>query len=97
MRCGEKFNEKSDHHSGDCRHGSRAPSAHAVKTITINTNTAGELADACGVKPSDPGAGTKQTFCQGFAQGAISVELSSRGYGTSRSAFLDLRRHAQRQ
>jgi hypothetical protein len=50
--------------------------AHAAKTTTIATNTAGELADACGVKPSDPGAGTKQTFCQGFAQGAISVELS---------------------
>jgi hypothetical protein len=50
--------------------------AHAAKTITINTKTAGELADVCGVKPGDPGADTKQTFCQGFAQGAISVELS---------------------
>jgi|tagenome__1003787_1003787.scaffolds.fasta_scaffold19536109_1 Ssp1 endopeptidase immunity protein Rap1a len=53
--------------------------AHAAKTITIATNTAGELADTCGVKPGDPGAGTKQTFCQGFAQGAISVELHHAG------------------
>src|SRR5690349_8027653 len=53
--------------------------AHAAKTITINTNTAGELADACGVKPGDSGADTKRTFCQGFAQGAISVELRHAG------------------
>jgi Rap1a immunity proteins len=53
--------------------------AHAAKTITINTNTAGELADVCGVKPGDPGADTKQTFCQGFAQGAINVELRHAG------------------
>jgi len=53
--------------------------AHAAKTITINTNTAGELADVCGVKPGDPGVDTKRTFCQGFAQGAISVELRHAG------------------
>jgi hypothetical protein len=53
--------------------------AHAAKTITINTNTAGELVDACGVKPGVPGADTKQTFCQGFAQGAINVELRHAG------------------
>jgi hypothetical protein len=34
--------------------------AHAAKTFTINTNTAGELADTCGVKPGDPGADTKR-------------------------------------
>jgi hypothetical protein len=50
--------------------------AHAAKTTAINTNTAGELADVCGVKPGETGAATKQTFCQGFAQGAIAVELS---------------------
>jgi hypothetical protein len=53
--------------------------AHAAKTMTINTNTAGELADVCGVKPGDPVADTKQTFCQGFAQGAISVKLGQAG------------------
>jgi hypothetical protein len=53
--------------------------AQAAKTITINTNTAGELADACAVKPGGPGADTKRTFCQGFAQGAISVELHHAG------------------
>ena len=50
--------------------------AQAAKTSAINTNTAGELADVCGVKPGETGAATKQTFCQGFAQGAIAVELS---------------------
>src|SRR5689334_14781131 len=53
--------------------------AHAAKTLTINTNTAGDLADVCGVKPGDPGSGTKRTFCQGFAQGAISVEMRHTG------------------
>jgi Rap1a immunity proteins len=53
--------------------------AHAAKTITINTNTAGELADACGAKPGDPEADNRRTFCQGFAQGAISVELRHAG------------------
>jgi hypothetical protein len=43
--------------------------AHAAKTITINMNTAGELVDACGVKPGVPGADTKQTFCQGSPKG----------------------------
>jgi Rap1a immunity proteins len=56
---------------------------HAAKTITINTNTAGELADACGVKQGDPGTDTKRTFCQGFAQGAISVELHHAGRNKS--------------
>jgi hypothetical protein len=31
------------------------------------------------VKSGDPAANTRQTFCQGFAQGAISVELSHAG------------------
>jgi hypothetical protein len=53
--------------------------AHAAKTASINTNTAGELADICGVKRGDPSAATKRTFCQGFAQGAISVELRHAG------------------
>jgi hypothetical protein len=53
--------------------------AHAAKTIAINTDTVGELADACSVKPGHPGADTKRTFCQGFAQGAINVELRHAG------------------
>jgi len=53
--------------------------AHAAKTTTINTSTAGDLADVCGAKPGQPGADRKQTYCQGFAQGAISVALRSAG------------------
>jgi hypothetical protein len=53
--------------------------AQAARTTAINTNTAGELADVCSVKPGAPAANIKQTFCQGFAQGAISVELRHAG------------------
>jgi hypothetical protein len=53
--------------------------AHAAKTVAINTNTAGELADVCAAKQGQPAAATKRTFCQGFAQGAINVELRHAG------------------
>jgi hypothetical protein len=52
------------------------PAARAAEPISIRTNTAGELADACGVNPREPGADAKINFCHGFAQGAIAVELS---------------------
>ena len=42
--------------------------------ITIRTDTAGELADACSAKEQ-----AKITFCQGFAQGAISLKLREAG------------------
>jgi hypothetical protein len=43
-------------------------------TITIRTDTAGQLADTCSAK--EP---AKVTFCQGFAQGAISLKLNEAG------------------
>ena len=42
--------------------------------MTIRTDTAGELADACSAKEQ-----AKVTFCQGFAQGAISLKLREAG------------------
>src|SRR6201986_986006 len=42
--------------------------------MTIRTDTAGELADACSAKEQ-----AKITFCQGFAQGAISLKLREAG------------------
>jgi hypothetical protein len=54
-------------------------SAPKPKSLTINTNRAGDLADTCEPKARDPAASTKRTFCQGFAQGAISVELKHAG------------------
>ena len=46
----------------------------ASPTITISTNTAGDLAETCGAKQQ-----AKQMFCQGFAQGAISMKLRDDG------------------
>ena len=59
--------------------GMAAAGAQAAEPITIRTNTAGELADTCGVNPREPGADARLNFCRGFAQGAIDVELSHAG------------------
>ena len=59
--------------------GMAVASAQAAQPITIRTNTAGELADTCGVNPREPGADARLNFCRGFAQGAIDVELSHAG------------------
>ena len=53
--------------------------ALAAEPITIRTNTAGELAEACGTNPREPGADAKINFCHGFAQGAITVQLGMSG------------------
>ena len=55
------------------------PAARAAEPITIRTNTAGELADACGTNPREPGADARINFCHGFAQGAITVQLRTAG------------------
>jgi hypothetical protein len=52
-----------------------ATGARAAQQMPIHTNTAGELADVCGVAPHTAGADEKINFCHGFAQGAIAVEL----------------------
>jgi hypothetical protein len=54
-------------------------SARAAEPITIRTNTAAELADACAANPKEPGADARINFCHGFAQGAITVQLRSAG------------------
>jgi hypothetical protein len=53
--------------------------ARAAQQLPIRTNTAGELADVCGVAPHTAGADEKINFCHGFAQGAINVELRHAG------------------
>ena len=53
--------------------------ALAAEPITIRTNTAGELAEACGTNPREPAADAKINFCHGFAQGAITVQLRASG------------------
>jgi hypothetical protein len=54
-------------------------SAWSAEGISIRTNTAGELADTCGVNPRQPAADARINFCRGFAQGAIDVELHHAG------------------
>jgi hypothetical protein len=53
--------------------------ALAAEPVSIRTNTAGELAEACATNPREPGADAKINFCHGFAQGAITVQLRSAG------------------
>src|SRR5690349_5906550 len=53
--------------------------AWAAQQLPIRTNTAGELADVCGVNPREAGADERINFCHGFAQGAITVELRHAG------------------
>jgi len=51
-------------------------SAYAAQPISLRANTAGELAENCGVNPREPAADARINFCVGFAQGAIDVELA---------------------
>jgi len=53
--------------------------AWAAESISLRTNTAGELAEACAANPHEPAADAKLNFCRGFAQGAIDVELRHAG------------------
>ena len=43
--------------------------ALAAQPISIRANTAGDLAEDCGVNPREPAADAKLNFCVGFAQG----------------------------
>jgi hypothetical protein len=56
-----------------------ASAAWAAQPISIRANTAGDLAEDCGVNPREPAADAKLNFCVGFAQGAIDVELHYAG------------------
>jgi hypothetical protein len=51
----------------------------AAGAINIRVETAGDLAELCGVNPKDSGADAKINFCHGFAQGAIDVERKYAG------------------
>ena len=55
------------------------PPARAAEGINIRTDTTGELADLCGVNPRERAADARRNFCEGFAQGAIDVELHTAG------------------
>lgn len=53
--------------------------ASAAQPINLHARNAGELAELCGPNPKEPGADAKINYCDGFAQGAIDVELHYAG------------------
>lgn len=53
--------------------------AQAAQPISLHARTAGELAELCGANPREAAADAKINYCDGFAQGAIDVELMHAG------------------
>jgi Rap1a immunity proteins len=55
-----------------------AGTAHA-QTNSLRARTAGDLAEMCTANPRQPGGAERLNFCDGFAQGAVDVELRHAG------------------
>jgi hypothetical protein len=53
--------------------------AQAAQPISLHARTAGDLAELCGANPREAAADAKINYCDGFAQGAIDVELMRAG------------------
>lgn len=53
--------------------------ARAAEPINLRARNAGELAGLCGASPREAGADARLNFCDGFAQGAVDVELHYAG------------------
>lgn len=53
--------------------------AQAARPISLHARTAGDLAELCGANPREAGADARINYCDGFAQGAIDVELIHAG------------------
>jgi hypothetical protein len=47
-----------------------------AQTNVVRVRTAGDLAEACTANARQPGGAERLNFCDGFAQGAVDVELS---------------------
>lgn len=62
-----------------------APSAHAAPPaatrkaapISVNVKTAGDLANACTIKPANKADFARLNFCNGFAQGVLQTNQQS--------------------
>ena len=50
-----------------------------AQTNVVRVSTAGDLAEACTANPRQPGGAERLNFCDGFAQGAVDVELQHAG------------------
>lgn len=51
----------------------------AAEPLALHANNAGELAELCSPNPREPGADARMNFCDGFAQGALEVQLHYAG------------------
>jgi hypothetical protein len=49
------------------------------KPVTLNVGTAGDLADACAAKPTNPTNLAMLNFCYGFAQGVVQTHQNAEG------------------
>ncbi len=53
--------------------------AQAGQPISLHIRTAGDLADLCAAPPNAPGTDAKLNYCDGFAQGAVDVQMKLAG------------------
>ena len=53
--------------------------ARAQQQVSLHARTAGELADMCSANPRDSTGPARLNYCDGFAQGAVDVELRHAG------------------
>jgi len=52
---------------------------HAAQQISFHVRTAGDLADLCAPPANAPGTDAKLNYCDGFAQGAVALQLKLAG------------------
>ena len=48
---------------------------YAAQPISLHVRTAGDLAELCAAPLNSPGADAKLNYCDGFAQGAVDVDM----------------------
>jgi hypothetical protein len=53
--------------------------AQAQQAVSLHARTAGDLAEMCSANPRDPTGPARLNYCDGFAQGAVDVELLHTG------------------
>ena len=53
--------------------------AQAQQAVSLHARTAGDLAEMCSANPRDSTGPARLNYCDGFAQGAVDVELLHAG------------------
>jgi Rap1a immunity proteins len=54
-----------------------APGAHAATEANFGVRTTGDLVELCTATPNNPIGTAAVNFCEGFAEGAVSVETQN--------------------